>query len=56
MGNPNIIKQLAAETGAVVGPALYTDALSTEGGPAATYQAMMRYNVTALVNAMKNNP
>ena len=56
MGNPNIIKQLAAETGAVVGPALYTDALSTENGPAATYQKMMQYNVTALVKAMQQNP
>ena len=56
MGNPNIIKQLAAETGAVVGPALYTDALSSDTGPAPTYQAMMRYNVTSLVQAMKNNP
>ena len=56
MGNPNIIKQLAAETGAVVGPALYTDALSTEGGPAATYQAMIKYNVTELVKAMQQNP
>lgn len=56
MGNPNIIKQLAAETGAVVGPALYTDALSTESGPAATYQAMIKYNVTELVKAMQQNP
>jgi zinc/manganese transport system substrate-binding protein len=56
MGNPNIIKQLAAETGAVVGPALYTDALSTENGPAATYQKMMQYNVRALVKAMQQNP
>lgn len=56
LGNPNIIKQLAAETGAVVGPALYTDALSPETGPAPTYQAMMRYNVMALVKAMKTNP
>jgi zinc/manganese transport system substrate-binding protein len=56
MGNPNIIKQLAAETGAVVGPVLYTDALSTENGPAATYQKMMQYNVRALVKAMQQNP
>ncbi|MFN9323718.1 MAG: metal ABC transporter solute-binding protein, Zn/Mn family [Holosporales bacterium] len=55
MSNPNVIKQLATETGAVVGPALYADALSAPDGNAATYQAMFKYNVTELVKAMGRN-
>jgi len=54
--NPNIIKQLSQESGAIVGPSLYADALSSNDGPAATYQKMFRYNVTALVQAMQLNP
>jgi zinc/manganese transport system substrate-binding protein len=55
MSNPNVIKQLAKETGAVVGSSLYADALSSQDGNAATYQAMFKYNVTALVKAMQQN-
>jgi zinc/manganese transport system substrate-binding protein len=55
MSNPNVIKQLATEAGAVVGPALYADALSGAAGNAPTYQAMFKYNVTALVKAMQQN-
>ncbi|MCA3270336.1 MAG: zinc ABC transporter substrate-binding protein [Alphaproteobacteria bacterium] len=55
MSNANVIKQLATESGAVVGAKLYADALSGENGAAPTYQAMFRYNVTALVNGMKQN-
>lgn len=55
MSNPATINQLAAETGAVVGPSLYADALSAKDGPAATYQAMFRHNVTALVAGMARN-
>ena len=55
MSNPNVIKQLARETGAVVGPALYADALSGAAGNAPTYQAMFKYNVTELVQAMGRN-
>jgi zinc/manganese transport system substrate-binding protein len=55
MSNPNVIKQLATETGAVVGSALYADALSGAEGNAPTYQAMFKYNVTELVKAMGRN-
>jgi zinc/manganese transport system substrate-binding protein len=55
MSNPNVIKQLATEAGAVVGPALYADALSAADGPAPTYQAMFKYNVTELVKGMQQN-
>jgi zinc/manganese transport system substrate-binding protein len=55
MTNPNLIDEIARDSGAVVGPRLYSDALSAPDGPAATYEAMMRYNVTALVAGMSRN-
>ena len=55
MSNPGLVDQIARESGGVVGPRLYSDALSAPGGPAATYEAMMRYNVTALVAGMLKN-
>ncbi|WP_422009657.1 metal ABC transporter solute-binding protein, Zn/Mn family [Reyranella sp.] len=55
MTNPGLIDQIARESGAVVGPRLYTDALSGPDGPAPTYEKMMRHNVTALVAGMSKN-
>lgn len=55
MTNPRLIDQIARESGAVVGPRLYTDALSGPDGPAPTYEKMMRHNVTALVAGMLKN-
>jgi zinc/manganese transport system substrate-binding protein len=55
MSNPNVIQQLATEADAIVGPALYADALSPAHGPAPTYQKMFQYNVTELVKGMKQN-
>jgi zinc/manganese transport system substrate-binding protein len=55
MTNPRLIEQIARESGGVVGARLYTDALSPPDGPAATYEAMMRHNVTALVAGMLKN-
>lgn len=55
MTNPGMVEQIARESGAVVGPRLYTDALSKPDGPAATYEAMMRHNVAALVAGMLKN-
>ena len=49
---PDIAQQLAADTGIQV-VILYTGSLSDEGGPAASYVDFMRYNVTAIVNALK---
>jgi zinc/manganese transport system substrate-binding protein len=54
--NASVIRQLAAETGAVIGPRLYADALSAADGPATSYQQMFRYNVAALVAGMQKNP
>lgn len=55
MTNPGLVDQIARESGAVVGPRLYTDALSGPDGPASTYEKMMRHNVTALVTGMQKN-
>ncbi len=55
MTNPGMVEQIAREAGAAVGARLYSDALSTPDGPAPTYEAMMRHNVTALVAGMLKN-
>lgn len=55
MTNPALVAEIARDSGAVVGPRLYSDALSKPDGPAATYEAMMRHNVLALVEGMKKN-
>lgn len=55
MSNPGLVNQIAKESGAVIGPRLYSDALSRPDGPAPTYEAMMRYNTTALVAGMLKN-
>ena len=53
--NKPLLEQIARESGGVVGPRLYTDALSGPDGPAPTYEKMMRHNVTALVAGMLKN-
>jgi zinc/manganese transport system substrate-binding protein len=50
--DPRLMKRIAAETGARIGGALYSDALSPADGPAATYIDMMRSNVRELVSAL----
>ncbi|MEM1233400.1 MAG: zinc ABC transporter substrate-binding protein [Pseudomonadota bacterium] len=47
-----LIEQIAAETGAVVGGTLYSDALSETDGPAGTYVDMMRHNAMTLSEAL----
>lgn len=51
--NPRLISQLVAETGVKLGGTLYADGLGTAESPAATYESMMRHNLTTLVNALK---
>lgn len=50
--NTRLIEQIATETGLKVGGALYSDALSVAGGPAATYVDMMRHNIRTIVGAI----
>jgi zinc/manganese transport system substrate-binding protein len=53
--DPRLVRQIANATGAEPGGVLYVEALSPPDGPAPTYTAMFRYNVDALVAAMKKN-
>lgn len=46
--DPRMIKRIAAESGAKIGGALYSDALSQKDGPAGTYIDMIRYNIRTL--------
>ncbi len=55
MSDPRMMQVLAKEAGAVIGGTLYVDALSPPTGPAPTYVAMFRHNVTVLCAAMRQN-
>lgn len=55
MTDPRLAKALADASGAVLGPAVYSDALSKPSGPAGTYVDMLRYNTTTFVGAMAAN-
>lgn len=50
-----LIDQLAKEAGATVGGRLYSDALSAADGPARTYEALFRHNVSLLTSGMLQN-
>lgn len=52
-GNQSVLERLAREAGVQVRGRLYADALSTPDGPAASYEAMMRHNVTLMVAGMR---
>jgi zinc/manganese transport system substrate-binding protein len=52
VANPDLMESLAAEAGVVLAPPLYTDALGPAGSPGATYDGMMRANVTTIVDAL----
>ncbi|MCM5556702.1 metal ABC transporter substrate-binding protein [Pleomorphomonas sp. JP5] len=51
-----LVDQIAAETHAVVGGELYTDALSAKDGPAPTYVDMIRHNIGTLTEALAPKP
>jgi zinc/manganese transport system substrate-binding protein len=53
MNDPRFIQSLAADTGAVVGGDLYSDALSASSGPAADLLSLYRYNAAELLKALK---
>jgi len=55
MADPRLIQTIASETGVEMGGALYSDALSPPGGPAACYLCMFENNVPKLVAAMAKN-
>lgn len=51
--NPELADQVAAETGVRVVDDLYIEALTGPGGDAPTYIAMIRHNVTRIVEALR---
>ena len=53
--DPRMIRQIASETGAVLGGTLYAEALSAPGGPAPDYATMFRHNIELLVKGMRGN-
>jgi zinc/manganese transport system substrate-binding protein len=52
MTDARMMERIAHESGAVIGGALYSDALSPPDGPAATYLDMVRHNVKQLKTAL----
>ena len=54
VSDSRLIERIAQETGARIGGRLYSDALSGEGGPAATYIDMMRHNIRAFSAALSS--
>jgi zinc/manganese transport system substrate-binding protein len=55
MSNPATLQRIAQETGLRVRGRLYADALSAETGPAPTYEAMFRHNLSLIVPAMRGD-
>lgn len=53
ISDPRLIAQIARETGTQPSGALYSDSLSPADGNASSYIAMMRFNTTALVQAVR---
>jgi zinc/manganese transport system substrate-binding protein len=51
--NTKLAQTLAAESGAKVAPALYTDSLGNPGSSGDTFIKAFRYNVQTIVNALK---
>ncbi|MGA0533457.1 metal ABC transporter substrate-binding protein [Hansschlegelia sp. KR7-227] len=54
ISDKRLVQRIAKETGAKIGGALYSDALSPQGGPAATYLDMMRSNLRELTAALSS--
>ncbi|CAD5281645.1 Zinc/manganese transport system substrate-binding protein [Bosea sp. 62] len=54
--NPRLAEQIAKESGAKIGGRLYSDALSAAGGPAGTYIAMMKHNISQIEKALVAGP
>lgn len=52
ISNPRVIERIVKETGVRPGGTLYSDALSSPAGPAATYEQMMRHNARLLSQSM----
>jgi zinc/manganese transport system substrate-binding protein len=51
--NPKLMQRLAKEAGVRLAPPLYTDALGPEGSDGASYEKMMRHNVSTIVSQLR---
>jgi zinc/manganese transport system substrate-binding protein len=51
ISNTRLVEQIASEAGFTLSGTLYSDALSTDDGPAPSYAAMMRENAQTIVKA-----
>lgn len=54
--NPRLVEQIAKESGAKIGGRIYSDALSDASGPAGTYIAMMKHNISEIEKALAAGP
>ena len=54
--NPRLIEQIARESGARIGGQIFSDALSDANGPAGTYIAMMKHNISQIEKALAAGP
>lgn len=53
ISDPRLVTQIARETGAKIGGAVFSDSLSGPDGPATTYVQMMRANLRAFTDALR---
>lgn len=53
--NPAVVNQIARETDIAVGGRLYSDALSTRGEPATSYEALFRHNLGVILDALEHS-
>lgn len=53
ISDPRLVERIAREGGVRIGGTLYSDALSTPSGPAATYLKMMEHNARSLASALQ---
>ncbi len=52
IANAQLLQQVARDTGARIGPPVFSDALSDPAGPAGSYLAMMRHNTQSFIAAL----
>lgn len=53
--NPKLIRQIAVDNDVIIGGYLYADSLGEPGTEAGTYEGMLRYNTTTIVEALRGN-
>ena len=51
--SPALVRQIARETGLKIGGRLFSDALSVKGGPAKSYFAMFKHNLSVIATSLK---